>query len=267
MSISDWVKNREIKGFPTFSYQEVCASFPSLSAQVVSNELYRLSKHKCIQSVHRGFYTVVPIQFKDRGIVPPYNYIGQLMAYLGKPYYISLLSAGVLHGAAHQRPQKLLIMTIPPRITFSKESNNQLFWGYRKEIPKSLLCETNSDTGIIVFSNAELTAVDLVQYNHLIGGLSVATTVINELVEKTNFEKYGDLLVKVTTLSALQRLGFLLDRVLKNGKQADAIYNLLYPHSKKLKYRPLTTNRSIEKAKRDPRWKIIINQEIEPDEW
>ena len=267
MSISEWIENREMKGLPTFSYQEVCASFPSLSSKIVSNELYRLGKNKRIQSVHKSFYTVVPIQFKDRGIVPPYNYIGQLMTYLGKPYYISLLSAGVLHGAAHQRPQKLSIMTVSPRITFSKYSNNQLFWGYRKEIPKGFLCETNSDTGTILYSNAELTAVDLVQYSHLIGGLSAAATVIDELVEKTDFERYGDRLIKATTFSTLQRLGFLLDVVLENETQADAVYDILQPYAKELKYRPLTTEYPTEKAERDSRWKIIINQEIEPDEW
>lgn len=267
MSISEWVENREMTGFPTFSYKEVRESFPALSAGVVSNELYRLGKLKRVQSVHKGFYTVVPVQFKDRGIVPPYNYIGQLMTYLERPYYISLLSAGVLHGAAHQRPQRMSVMTVRPHITFSKYSNNQLFWNYRKEIPKGLLCETNSDTGTIMYSNAELTAVDLVQYSHLIGGLSAAATVIDELVEKTDFEQYGDRLVKVTTFPTLQRLGFLLDTVLKNESQADAVYGILQPYIKELKYRPLTTEYPTEKAERSSRWKIIINQEIEPDEW
>lgn len=267
MSISEWVEKREMRGFPTFSYQEVCESFPALSAKVVSNELYRLGKLKRIQSVHKGFYTVVSVQFKDRGIVPPYNYIGQLMDHLRKPYYISLLSAGVLHGAAHQRPQKLSIMTVPPRITFSKNSNSQLFWGYRKEIPQEFLCQTNSDTGTILFSNAELTVVDLVQYSHLIGGLSAAATVIEELVEKTDFEQYGAGLIKATTFPTLQRLGYLLDAALENEAQAEAISRILQPHFKELKYRSLTTDRPTDNAERNSRWKIIINQEIEPDEW
>lgn len=267
MSIANWIENREMTGFPTFSYKEVCASFPALSARVVSNELHRMGKLKRIQSVHKGFYTVVPVQFKDRGIVPPYNYIGQLMAYLGKPYYISLLSAGVLHGAAHQRPQRLSIMTEPPRITFSPNSNGQLFWGYRTEIPKNLLCQTNSDTGAILYSNAELTATDLVQYCHLIGGLPSAATVIMELVEKTDFSKNGDKLLKCTTYPTLQRLGYILDNILDNQEQAAPIEDLLQPYFKKLKYRPLSADRPTVNAKKVPRWKILINQDIEPDEW
>lgn len=266
MSIAEWIDNREMKGFPTFSYQEVRETFPALTPNTVSNELHRLSKSKRIQSVHKGFYTAVPIQFKDRGIVPSYNYIGQLMSYLRRPYYISLLSAGVLHGAAHQRPQRLSIMTILPRITFSKE-NNLLFWNYRKEIPTDLLCETNSDTGKILYSNAELTAVDLVQYSHLAGGLSVAATVIEELTERTDFKQSGDKLIAATTFPTLQRLGYILDRVLENKTQADAVYSLLQPYIRKVKYRPLATERATENAEKDSRWKLIINQEIEPDIW
>lgn len=254
-------------GFPTFSYKEIREAFPALSTAVVSNELYRLGKLKRIQSVHKGFYTVIPIQYKGSGIVPPYNYIGQLMAYLKKPYYISLLSAGELHGAAHQRPQRLSIMTVPPRITFSKNSNNQLYWGYRQAIPQELLCQTNSDTGIILYSNAELTAVDMVQYSQLIGGLSVAATVIEELVENTDFERFGNALVKASTFSTFQRLGYILDAILENKPQADAIERILQPYYKDLRYKPLSTNRSIDNAERDTRWKIIVNQEIETDEW
>lgn len=267
MSVSDWIENREMTGFPTFSYREVCESFPALSPRVVSNELYRLGKQKRIQAVHKGFYTVVSMQFKDRGIVPPYNYIGQLMSYLERPYYIGLLSAGVLHGAAHQRPQRLTIMTVPPRITFSKNSNSSLLWNYRTEIPGRLLEQTNSDTGVILYSNAELTAVDLIQFSHLVGGLSAVATVIEELVEKTNFNLYGEELIKATTYPTLQRLGYILDVVLDNQEQSDIIEHILQPHFRDLKYRPLSVGQPSENAEKNKRWKLIINQEIEPDEW
>lgn len=267
MTLSEWIERREMTGFPTFSYKDVIASFPTLSAKVLSNELYRLKKHRRIQSVHRGFYTVVPVRFKDRGIVPPYDYVGQLMAYLGKPYYICLLSAGVLLGTAHQRPQRLSIMTVPPRISLGKNRNIQLAWSYRTAIPQEMLCRTNSDTGVILYSCAELTAIDLVQFCHLAGGLSVVATVMRELVERIDFGKYGDRLVKITTLPTLQRLGYLLDVVLDNQRQAESVGLILQPYMKELKYRPLAKSRLKDNAEKNKRWKIIANQKIEPDEW
>lgn len=266
MTISEWIDRREVTGFTAFSYKDIAEAFPTLSAQTVSNELYRQGKKKRILSVHKGFYTVVPLQFRDRGIVPPYNYIGQLMAHLGKPYYIGLLSAGVLNGAAHQRPQRLSVMTTLPRITVSKNGNSQLFWSYRKEIPQDLLCQTNSDTGTILYSNAELTAVDLVQYSQLVGGLSVAATVIAELVEKTDFSKNAESIVKTTTLPTLQRLGFILDTVLDEQSSADDVRKMLEPYFSELKYRPLSTEQPADGLERNKKWKIIENKNIAPDD-
>lgn len=267
MSINDWIDKREMKGLPTFSLKDVRAEFPELAQASIINELSRLNKKKRIQPVHRGFYTAVPLQYKDRGIVPPYNYIDQLMRHMGKPYYISLLSAGVLHGAAHQQPQKLSITTVAPRISFSPDYNSQLMWNYRKNIPVNLLIETQSDTGTILYSNPELTCIDLVQYSQSIGGLSTAATVIEELCEKTDFERYANELLDITTLPTLQRLGFILDEILGNKAQGDSIYNLLKPYASTLKYRPLSTDNTTDGSEKNSRWKIIINKEIEPDEW
>ncbi len=266
MSISTWIEKREMTGLPTFSCQDVHEAFSALSPSVVANELHRLCKRKRIQSVHRGFYSAVPIQFKDRGIVPPYNYVDQLMTYLRRHYYVCLLSAGVLHGAAHQRPQRLTIMTGFPRITFTDNRNRQLAWCYRKEIPMSLLCETNTDTGTMLYSNAELTAVDLVQYCRLVGGLSIATTVVAELMEKMDFHRYGNEMLDFTTLPTLQRLGYILDVVLGNSQQANAISDILRPQIKNVRYRPLSTSLPTANAGRNTKWRVIVNQEIEPDE-
>ncbi|WP_025068698.1 type IV toxin-antitoxin system AbiEi family antitoxin domain-containing protein [Bacteroides gallinarum] len=266
MTISDWIDKREMTGFPTFSYNDIRKALPALSAQVVSNELYRLGKQKRIQAVHKGFYTTVSIQFRDRGIVPPYNYVDQLMTHLGRPYYISLLSAGVLNGAAHQRPQRLSVTTVLPRIPVSKNSNRHLFWSYRKEIPQNLLLQTHTDTGTLLYSCPELTAVDLVQYSQQVGGLSAAATVIAELVENTDFMKSGKELTDITTFSTLQRLGYILENVLGEQSAADEISMMLEPYYKNLKYRPLSTDRPQDGARKNSKWKLIINQDIEPDE-
>lgn len=263
MGISDWIDTREMTGFPTFAYKDVQEAFPSLSAQLVSNTLYRLCKQRRIQNVHRQFYTVVPMQYRDRGLVPPVNYVGQLMAHLDRPYYISLLSAGVLHGAAHQKPQKVMVTTTLPKIS---TSNSQMVWTFRKAIPETLLQSANSETGAIKYSNPELTAVDVVQYSQLIGGLSVAATVLAELVEVADFSRNTTELLNATTLPTLQRLGYILDVVLDEQDKAEQIRTLLATRSRKVLYRPLQTDHSTIGRERNEKWKIIINQDIEPDD-
>ncbi|MFR1241407.1 MAG: type IV toxin-antitoxin system AbiEi family antitoxin domain-containing protein [Butyricimonas faecihominis] len=266
MTIRNWIKQQESLGKPTFSYRDVKVNFSDMPEQHIMNELYRLSRQKIIQSVYKSFYTVIPIQYSVRGIVPPTYYIDQLMEYLAKPYYISLLSAAEIHGAAHQRPQRFSVTTLRPVVTTSARKNNLIVWNYRKDIPENLLCSKNSETGIIHYSSAELTAVDLVQFEHQIGGLSVAATVLSELVETIDFSKNSNTLFQTASLTSIQRLGYILDYILEETKQAEMLYQQLCLLNKKPGYTPLAHCLPIRGDKRNNKWKIIINQTIEIDD-
>lgn len=266
LSLSEWIRNLEIHGFNTFSFDEVRESFPNASEQNLFNSLYRQTLKKRIVSVYKGFYVIIPPQYAAKGVVPPIYYIDQLMQYLGKPYYISLLNSAELLGAAHQRPQRFSVMTVYPSSNVSKSKNNTLEWIYRKDIPEKFLQTKNSETGIIRFSNPELTAIDLIQYEKYIGGLSRAATVLEELTEQTDFSKVSNELLDYTSVSAIQRLGFILESILKQNEQADILYEQLRIYGKRLNYIPLSTRSKNENTEKDTRWKIYINTEIEPDD-
>ena len=149
MTIREWVREHEINGYPTFIVDDVRHDFPDYSEQVIKNELFRLSSQGIITPVYRGFYVIIPPQYAAKGVVPPLYYIDRLMAFLDKPYYISLLSAASLLGASHQRPQKFSVTTVFPKSSVSTAKNSLLVWSYRKEIPTDFLLTKNSETGII----------------------------------------------------------------------------------------------------------------------
>ena len=75
---------------------------------------WRLEHAKRIVGVRRGFYVIVPVEHRAGGILPPDWFINDLMEFLGQPYYVGLLSAAELHGAAHQRPQAFHVITTKP---------------------------------------------------------------------------------------------------------------------------------------------------------
>lgn len=274
MTLRQWIKDREINGRFFFSVDDVRriylidgANSYSKSDSVIQTELARLTAQGIIQPVYKGFYTIVPVQYQARGVIPPAYYIDQLMTYLCRPYYISLLSAAELLGAAHQKPQRVSVTTVLPNLHTSKQKNERIVWNYRSKIREDLLLKKNSETGQIVYSSAELTAVDLVQYAHLVGGLSNVSTVLDELVEVLDFQRNFDALCEVANIAAIQRLGYIFEQILGYEDIANVLYNLLLSRSKKLNYillSPKKKNRQL--ALRDTRWKIIINQEIEPDE-
>src|SRR5437868_4796501 len=63
-----------------------------------------------IADPHRGFHVIVPPEYRRLGCLPPEQFVPQLMEHLGEHYYVALLSAAELHGAAHHRPQTFQVM-------------------------------------------------------------------------------------------------------------------------------------------------------------
>lgn len=266
MKLSEWIRYREITGKNCFSFSDVTAAFTNLPEQPLLNSLSRYVKSKRLALVARGFYCIIPPQYALQGVVPPSYYVNQLMSYLGKPYYVSLLSAATFWGAAHQRPQQFSIMTTYPRYSRSSERNNMLLWFYRTEMPEKFLLSKNTETSCVRYSNAELTALDLIQFEQHIGGLSRAATVLSELLGSTDFRGAHDGLFDFTTLATIQRLGYITEKILEDKGQADVIYNELKLYNKHPKYCWMSTRHDKMKSVADEKWKVYINTEIEPDE-
>ena len=231
---------------------------------------YRLRVFYILQGilypVYKGFYVIIPPQYAAKRIVPPTYYIDQLMAYLNKPYYISLLNAAEILGAAHQRPQRFSVTTIFPKSSVSSSKNNTLVWTYRKEIPSDLLLSKNSETGVIYYSNVELTSIDIVQYEQYIGGLSRAATILEELADKMDFRDASKKLFCYTSVATIQRLGYILEEILEQKTVADMLYTELLSYTRRFRYVPLSTHRAEKAAEKNTRWKVNINSIIEPDE-
>ena len=256
-TVREWVSDEEIVGHSAFSYSEVCSALPHYSKQVVSTELSRLVRSGIITLVHRGFYVTIPTRYKKTGIVPPHYYIDALQRHLGKPYYMSLLSAAEMHGAAHQRPQVEFVTTTPPRANTSNDLNPHIRWVYRSLVPDEFICVRNGDGGVIRYSSPELTALELVQYEHLVGGLGAVATVLSELVECIDFSD-GKIarIFSVVKDRTIQRAGYLLDEVLGESKQADALHYAAREHMPRMKWTLLSSRSQERQSGKSNRWKI-----------
>ncbi len=69
-----------------------------MSEQPLLNSLSRYVRSKRLALVARGFYCIIPPQYALQGLVPPSYYVDQLMSYIGKLYYVGLLSAAAFLG-------------------------------------------------------------------------------------------------------------------------------------------------------------------------
>lgn len=266
MTLQKWIKDRAIHGYPTFSIEDVRESGMYSSEQIMKNELNRLCSNKIIVNVYRGFYVIIPVHYVLRGSVPATYYIDQLMAYLGKPYYVCMLSAAELLGVAHQRPQKFSVMTTYPRRQLVTTRNVTTDWFYRDTFPEDALVIKNTETGTIRISNSLLTAADLVQSQQHVGGLSRVATILEELTEQIDIDSQLPTLIPFVKTVTWQRLGYLFENVIEDKETADKLYEQLRASSARMVYKPLSTSAEDNPSVRDSRWKININVEIETDD-
>lgn len=266
MTLQKWIKKRAIYGYPTFSIEDVREAGIYSSEQILQNELYRLCSNKTIANVYRGFYVIIPVHYVLRGSVPATYYIDQLMAYLSKPYYVSMLSAAELLGVAHQRPQHFSVMTTFPKRRDVSTRNVTIDWFYRKRLPEDALITKNTETGTIRISNPLLTAADLVQYQQHVGGLSRVATILEELAEQIDIKSQFAPLVSYVKRVVWQRLGYLLENVIEEEDLADELYEQLITLSGSIMYMRLSTSADDDISNRDNRWKININVQIETDD-
>ena len=249
-----------------FGLSELLADFQGESRQQILNALYLLRQKGLLFSPYRAFYVILPPQYRLIGAVPPNYYIDYLMKLLGKRYYFGLLSAAVFHGAAHQRPMSDIVMTERPKLTAPKTDSRLVRFVYRQEIPQDFLLEKNSEGGVVRYSNAELTAVELVQYEQYAAGLSHVATVLEELLESTDFSQAAEGVFRVCKDSAIQRLGYLVEREIGDERQGEVIYHEWVRSCRLPHFVPLALQSSARVLRRDERWKVDVNVKIERDE-
>ena len=268
MTVREWVYESEITGRSTFSYAEISAALPSYSRAGLSTELSRLIRSGVIASVHKGFYVTIPTRYKATGIVPPLYYVDSMFRYLNKPYYVSLLSAAQLYGAAHQKPLVSFITTVLTRMSTSKVKNPYMSWVYRKHIPDaSLIRERKGEWGTFRCSSPELTAMELVQYEHLVGGLSNVATVLAELVESVDFSsKEMSSLFSAVTSRTIQRAGYLIEEVLEEAEVANALYDAFKQHGARMEWTTLSPASKDSDCRVNKKWKVKVNYDVEVDD-
>jgi predicted transcriptional regulator of viral defense system len=187
------------------------------------------------------------------------------MNYLDQPYYIGLLSAAALYGAAHQRPQEFFVINQLPVIRAINKKGQKINFVGRLVIHNKFLEERKTSAGYVKVSNPELTALDLLQYEKHIGRLNRAATVIDELSESIHAERFTNDVILSVPVVMLQRLGYILDRILGKVDLAEVLFKRVSKVYPVFTRRPLKAGRSVKGFQTDPKWKLIINVEIETD--
>ena len=110
LDLSAWIDQRQSQGLYHFNREEALKTL-NTSETALKQAATRLIKKNRIVRVYSGFYIIVPLEYVSTGVLPAEWFIADLMDYVGQPYYVGLLSAALLHGAAHQQPQQFHVVT------------------------------------------------------------------------------------------------------------------------------------------------------------
>ncbi|HVS10309.1 MAG TPA: type IV toxin-antitoxin system AbiEi family antitoxin [Planctomycetota bacterium] len=222
--------------------------------------LRRLANAGWLVMPRSGFYVIVDAQHRVAGTLPPEWFIDDLMKHMGRPYYVGLLSAAQLHGAAHHRPQEFQVV-IPDRTVRPVRSGNALVRFYGKgSFDQAQTQDVKTPTGVLEASTPETTAWDLVRYSKAAGGLDHVVTVLSELAEKLDARKLRETVMRHGEILVAQRLGYVLDHVGRRdltkgiaGCVGDA------------PLRPLDPASPVEGASESRKWHLLVNARVEPE--
>jgi predicted transcriptional regulator of viral defense system len=258
--LARYIDSLQAKGRYAFSYDEIEEQF-DLGYESLRKALNRLSKKHRIVLIRDKFYVIVPLEYSSQGILPASFFIDELMSYQDKIYYVSLLSAAALQGASHQQPQIFQVMTVKPTCRLIQVKGLQIKFYFKSEMPKYGMVKHKTDTGYIQVSNAALTAIDLVLFERRVGGLVRVAELLGELTESIDVDSFKEVLNNDFPCSTLQRLGYLLDRILGIEHLYTCIEDVL---QKRVFYRvPLDPASEKTGKPVDPKWKVIINSDLE----
>lgn len=258
--IKEFVDTLQAKGRYCFTKREVSKSL-KLTPSSLKFGLFRLCKKGRLRLVRRGFYVIVPLEYRSSGILPPLLFIHELMNFIGKPYYVGLLSAASLYGAAHQQPQELQVITKSPERTIIVEGMRIRFF-MKSHLENVTPNQIKVDTGYIQASTPEDTAFDLVRYSRQLGGLNPIATVLMELSEKLTSDSIFQVAKREKEMGCSQRLGYILEKI---GKK-DLVLKLKkwMIHQKPMPIL-LNPNKEFKESSKQYDWNIIVNEKVESE--
>jgi predicted transcriptional regulator of viral defense system len=256
----NYIESLQAQGRLVFKSTEAQKALFNSQNAFIKASLRLIRKDKLFRPTN-GFYVIIPTEYRSGKSVPPEWYIDALMKFHGLPYYVGGLSAAALHGAAHQAPQELQVITTKPLRPVTAHRTRIRFLT-KKAMERTPVQEIKTHTGYFKVSTPEATAFDLVRYYRWAGYLSNVATVLAELSERLDPQKLVDAALADGKIAQAQRLGFLLE---KYGEKKTVSELRKWVSEQETKLVPLRPSWNGEVSARDEHWRILINDVVETD--
>lgn len=253
-----YVEDLLARGRHTFTREEAETALKS-SAIGTYHSLRRLQKSGSLAMPRRGFYLIVDPEHRRLGALPPTAWIDDLMRFHEVPYYVGLLSAASIHGAAHQQPQEFQVVagSVLRLVTVGRV---RIRFFFRRQMDLALTEKMKTSSGYIPVSTPEMTAYDLVRYRKGAGSIDHIATVLAELAERLDPKRLLAIARTSEEMPVVQRLGYLLERTGHVDLTGDLGKLVAKREPKFVRLEPRSSEHVSD---RDARWRVLVNTTIE----
>lgn len=262
MSLREYTDNLLAQGKCYFTTHQAIKELAKSRNAIISAaaRLIHLGK---IASPAKGFYVILPPEYRALGCLPPEHFVPYLMEYWTSPYYVGLLTAARYHGATHQAVQTFQVMVEKKHraITCGKVTVQFIVNSALKNTPTQMIATPKS---MLTISTPEGTAMDLMKYPKQSGGLNHIVTILTELQESMSPVRLKELILHQPELAWQQRLGYLLEKL--GAKELSLVLKENLARQKRVDFISLMS--SLPSSAPHPKndiWKIIENTDFESD--
>ncbi len=242
----------------TFTREEAIRDLP-LSQVAIKRAAERLIAQGRMIAPRRGFFVIVPLEYKSAGAPPASWFIDDLMRFHELPYYVGLLSAAALHVAAAQQPQEFQVIT-NRQLRPAPAGRGRIRFFMKTSVDRTPVAAMKTETGSMRVSTPEATAVDLVRYAGHAGGWSNVAEVLSDLAEIIHPDRLAETASAAADVAAAQRLGYLMEQAGAGDKAAPLSK---WVEAARPRAVPLRPDRPVANAVRERRWRLLVNEQIE----
>jgi predicted transcriptional regulator of viral defense system len=177
--------------------------------------LHNLERKKWLERINTGIYQFVPAAYGYPEKIPPANAFVVGAAFV-EPYYFSYYTANSHYGFTTQMPFTLFIATPKKKPSVEWQSvtfkfvtlSKGKFFGFRLERVFGVE---------VCMAEPEKSLVDSFDKPHYAGGIEQLARIIWRGLARTNHRKLVDYAVRMKSRALVQRLGFILDFLAKEG--------------------------------------------------
>ena len=192
--------------------EEIAAALPGVGPEALRQALHRQQRRGRMVRLSRGaeHWLIVPLHHAQSGAPPLETWLDHYLGKtLGIPYYVALLSAAELYSASPYGVMVTQVMVPKPRRPI-RVGRHQLQFHVQKRIDQLPTRWHEIPEGRFKLSTPELTALDLVQRESLVGGMARVREVLRALHDKFSAAGLTEALDSLGEVPTAQRLGALL---------------------------------------------------------